>query len=263
MSDVVRSPIFGSVAHWLDRLPADKFADCEALNALLNPGILSGGDVPICFVAVDASFAEAYEPFIYRTGQVPTRSGNWHDLFNALAWLSFPRTKRVLNCRHVEEIRGPAYARGVRGTPRDVLTLFDEGGVIVTSSEPRLLEMLRTFQWKRLFWDGRTEVVPHMRFFVLGHAILEKASQPYKAATAKALLLEVPACFAGRPHEEQLAEADALAAQWLSTPGALSSTRNLAPLPILGIPGWAEGQSEEFYEDTEVFRSGYMRDGRG
>jgi acyl-coenzyme A thioesterase PaaI-like protein len=42
---------------------------------------------------------------ISRTGEVPTRSHNWHDWFNALAWLAWPHSKEALNARHVRAIR--------------------------------------------------------------------------------------------------------------------------------------------------------------
>ena len=45
----------------------------------------------------------------------------------------------------------------------------------------------------------RTDVREHMHFFVFGHAILEKAVQPYKGVTAKALLMRVARTFAELP----------------------------------------------------------------
>ena len=131
-----------------------------------------------------------YEERIFRTGEVATRPGSWHDLFNALAWLAFPQTKAVLNRRHHDELArlgdGPA-----RGTARDVLTLFDEGGIVVACATPELAQLLGGFEWKDLFWQRRADVVRSMRFLVFGHAILERALAPYKGVTAKALILEV------------------------------------------------------------------------
>ena len=36
---------------------------------------------------------EGYEERAFLTGKIATRPGNTHDLFNALIWLAFPRTK--------------------------------------------------------------------------------------------------------------------------------------------------------------------------
>ena len=260
MRAALRSPMFCSVETWLKRLAQDRFPSLDELNELVGPQVKSGAGMPVVFVDAASAPGEAYESTILRTGRVPTRAENWHDLFNALAWLSFPQTKAVLNRRHCEEMIRVDARSGCRGTARDVLTLFDEGGLIVASSDRRLLEMLRRFQWKSLFWEHRSQVRQRMRFFVFGHAILEKALQPHKAVTAKALLFEVPEGFPGEPLVEQLAEADRLAAQWFSGSEALSSTRALAPLPVLGVPGWADNSGSGFYDDAEAFRPGYRDD---
>jgi hypothetical protein len=186
---------------------------------------------------------------------VPTRSDNAHDFFNALAWLAFPRTKAILNRLHCEALESST-DRGRRGTPRDVLSLFVEGGLIVASDDVSLLERLRSFEFKTLFWEQRAEALARMRFFVVGHAILEKALEPYKAVTAKALLLQVPAGFLSSRESEQREEADWRTAEWFSQPEHLASTRSLAPVPILGVPGWADNGSPGFYDDPLVFRSG-------
>ena len=245
----VVSPLFDAVRPWLGRLPADRPPTLEELNAL---------GAAVRFVAPTDS-TDPYEIQIERSGEVPTRPGNWHDVFNALAWMTFPRTKAVLNRRHAEQIRLRG-AAGPRGTARDVLSLFDEGGVIVTSVDPSLLELLRTFEWQTLFWQRRGDVVHAMRFYVFGHAILEKALEPYKAVTAKALLLDVPADFLDRSHQEQLEEADSRSAEWFAR-SALDSTRSLSPLPVLGIPGWADNEHAAYYKDETVFRRGYSRAG--
>ena len=206
--------------------------------------------------------ARHYEERIFRTGEVATRPGSWHDLFNALAWLAFPRTKAVLNRLHHDELArrgdGPA-----RGTARDVATLFDEGGLVVACSSPELGRLLHEFRWKRLFWERRAEVARSMRFLVFGHAILEHSLAPFKGVTAKALVLDVP--------EESLDDAalvgslDARAAEHFARTEALASTQSLQPLPVLGIPGWTpESEDPAFYDDTAVFRPGRApRTGKG
>src|SRR5262249_37642873 len=154
----------------------------------------------------------------------------WHDLFNALVWLAFPITKAILNRHHHEQIvahRGEA----LRGTARDVLTLFDEGGVVVGTADPTLSPLLRDFKWKELFWKRRADVRRSMRFHVFGHAIYEKALEPYKGVTAKALLIDVASELLREPTERQLAELDARAARYFSGPRALASTRSMPPLP--------------------------------
>ncbi len=261
MRAALQSPIFDSVARWLGLLPAERFPSLDELNALVGPSVKSGAGVPIVFVQARPA-REPYERLVCRAGRVPTREANWHDLFNALAWLSFPQTKAVLNRRHCEELERSGQRPGRRGTARDVLTLFDEGGVVVASRKAGLLQYLRSFEWNKLFWQHRAEVSEHMRFFVFGHAILEKSLQPYKALSAKALLLDVPASFISAPLDVQLAETDTLTATWFSAPEALNSTQALRPLPVLGVPGWADNGSAAFYEDPQVFRCGCRAQGK-
>ena len=82
---------------------------------------------------------KSYEERIFRTGEVATRPGSWHDLFNALAWLAFPRAKAALNRLHHDELArrgdGPA-----RGTVRDVATLFDRNRIASLRFLPRRVD---------------------------------------------------------------------------------------------------------------------------
>jgi hypothetical protein len=253
-------PAFESLRPVLALCPADRFPAPEDLSRLARArGLSSGSGAALSFVcasgAAPLGVDMQYEVRAYRDGQVSTRPGSLHDLFNALAWLAFPETKALLNRRHCEHMaeRGG----GSRGTARDVLTLFDESGMIVACSEPELAELLRGFRWKEVFWSRRAAVISAMRFLTLGHAIHEKAMRPYKALTAKALILAVPQEFFGMALEAQLADADARAALFLATPDALATTHKLAPLPIQGIPGWeAANESAAFYDDASVFRPG-------
>jgi hypothetical protein len=216
--------------------------------------VRSGSGAPIEFVAADA--VRDYEVTIYRTGRVPSRAESWHDLFNALAWLVFPRTKATLNRLHHDEIVRQPNARA-RGTARDVLTLFDEGGVIVACADPSLAALLAGFQWKALFWSRRADVAAAMRFAVVGHALHEQALAPFKGVTAKALVVPVSEATLARPVETLLAHLDERAAAHFDAPGALASTRSLHPLPILGIPGWTPAnEAPAFYDDVRVFRPG-------
>jgi len=257
LTPTLDAPIFTALTPLLGRLPPDRFPRHDELNALTTPEGVSGGGAPIRFVPPalpSKEFSAQYEVRIFERGEVQTRPDNWHDLFNALVWLAFPETKAVLNRHHCEEIRA---RRGepLRGTARDVLTLFDEGGIIVASADAELSALLLEFRWKELFWRRRAEVLQSMRFYVFGHAIYEKALEPYKGVTAKALILDVAPALLDAPLALQLSEADTRAADYFSGTQALASTGNLSPLPILGIPGWEPANAcEGYYDDTAQFR---------
>jgi hypothetical protein len=178
-----------------------------------------------------------YEVHLYDTGCVATRARNWHDFFNALVWLAYPRTKATINALHARQI---PLEGGKRGRVRDLLTIFDEGGAIVRCADEELHRMIREFRWRELFWECRERVLRSMQIVVVGHAVLEKALAPWPGIACKAM-------FIGMEDD-----ADACAAQWLSTHG---SPRELAALPVFGYPGWlAESSRAEFYGDTRYFR---------
>jgi hypothetical protein len=150
---------------WLERLPPRP--DSAALAALAGQQeILVAPGRPLRFVPPQGD-GMAYETRTRERGEVETRPDNWHDFFNALVWLAFPRAKRALNSAHVAAMQ-PASAE--RGAVRDALTHFDECGIVVLSTRRELLDLLRGFQWKELFAARRAEVRTAMRFVVFGHA---------------------------------------------------------------------------------------------
>lgn len=257
---LLASPAHASVAAWIERLPADRFPRIEDLDALVEgrDDVLAGSGAPIRFVDPGRLESPAYyELEIDATGSVPTRPDNWHDLFNALAWASFPLAKRQLNREHVAEIARRGGDRRVRGPVRDALSLFDEGGIVVACADPSLAALLGDFQWKPLFWMRRADVAASMRFFLFGHAVMEKAIAPYVGLTAKALVLPVAAACFDEPMAVQLARLDAAIAAFFAESGASLAPRRLQPLPILGIPGWTPANADaSYYDDVRQFRPG-------
>jgi hypothetical protein len=141
-----------------------------------------------------------------------------------------------------------------RGPQRDALTLFDENGAMVVSSDTTLLEDVRSFRWQRLFWERRDEVQSALRVFVFGHALLEKALRPYVGMTAHTLLLPVSEDFLGLELQEQTERLDSLAA---SAVVRITAPDVLCPLPVLGVPGWwPDNEHAAFYANTGYFRAG-------
>ena len=223
---------------WLERLGPDR--SLEHLNFLSKElDVQTASGQPVRFVP-PAKADAYYEVHLFETGRVQTRPENLHDLFNALAWLAFPKTKALINALHAADI---PHERGRRGRRRDLLTLLDEGGVIVQSDDAELLALLRDFRWKELFWERRTQVRRRMRLRVLGHATLEQALEPWPGIACKAIL--VPA--AESP--------DTAAHAWLAALPRNANPRALPPLPIFGYPGWMPGSEHPgFYDDRRYFR---------
>ena len=238
-------PAFSPYRELIDALGlASALPSMEVLNALAAArGTTQARGLPLRFFAPDGRLAARdYETHILQTGQVPSRTDTWHDILNALVWLRFPRFKAALNAAHGEAIAHETDSR--RGRRRDALTVLDESGVWVISRDPALPALLAERAWNALFWDARDRVESEMRFVVVGHALLEKALAPYPAMTGKCLTLITDS--AG------LDAADALAARELD---AIDTPRQLAPLPVQGIPGWDAGNAHAaYYANREVFR---------
>lgn len=232
-------PIFDSVRQWLARI--DGTPSLDILNSCSEEKDLkSESGRPIRFVPPSAS-DPYYEVHLYETGRVQTRPDNRHDLFNALAWLAFPRTKARINAMHAAEIPREG---GKRGRLRDMLTIFDEGGAIVACSE-EVAHLVREARWRELFVERHRE----FRIAVVGHAVLEQALAPHPGITCKVIFAD-PAQGLDAQAADSL---DAQAARWLATVGR--TPRDLPPLPVFGYPGWLPGSGQAgFYADERYFR---------
>tara|TARA_R110002073_G_scaffold313316_1_gene485162 strand:- start:2963 stop:4003 length:1041 start_codon:yes stop_codon:yes gene_type:complete len=208
---------------------------------------------------------EAYEHFIGTTGNVPTRD-NLHDLFNGSIWLTFPKTKAVLNHYHMLEIAKQGISER-RGRVRDTITVFDENGAVLVTADPSIGEALVDFNWQaslvmpRAKWDNpvQPDDSAQAAVYIFGHALLEQLLQPRKPLCAHSIIIHVTQSFFTLPLAERIRFLDDKVSEYMDT--LLSkddvTPRQLAPLPILGVPYfWAENAAPDFYEDSYVFRSG-------
>lgn len=251
-----QSPLLTVLRTAARQLAGDDWPALSQLQEIIaRAGICTASGFPLQLVPAAGS---SYEQRLYSRGELEFRERNWHDLFNVLVWLTFPQAKAALNARHHAAL--PAGKAGGRGPVRDALTLFDESGVIVLSADTELLNMIREFRWKPLFWEHRAAVIAGMDFLPFGHALCEKALSPYKGITGRGWLLEVDRNFFGLPAAEQLQKIDRRLALQIADPQVLRHTHELAPLPVLGVPGWcADNEQSAYYDDRDHFRPGRIR----
>ena len=227
-------PIFDPVRPWIEK--AGDFS-LESLNRLADEsGLRTENGKPVRFVPPSSS-DPYYEVHVFETGHVQTRPDNLHDRFNALAWLAFPKTKARINAMHAAEIpREQASNGGKRGRLRDMLTIFDEGGAIVSCGSD-VARLVREAHWRELFVDRSRE----FSIAVLGHAVLEQALAPHAGITCKVIFAD--------PSRDL----DTQATGWLAAEG--KTPHDLPPLPVFGYPGWFEGSGEPgFYANERFFR---------
>ncbi|HEU4671009.1 MAG TPA: DUF3025 domain-containing protein [Dyella sp.] len=248
---VFAAPPLAAWSEYAGLLQGNEWPAIDALNALRREASSP------CFAAQDRALLDDglhYEQRIAERGIVATRECNWHDLFNALAWLRYPVLKRALNRRQVEEIArmGPRE----RSRPQCAMTHFDEAGVIVRVADPGLLTRWDAHDWHGLFWrervawqDGGIDVA------VFGHALLEHALTPGKLLVGKALVVIAHADAPWAPIVAGLA-ADITRGELLMDP------LELRPLPLSGIPGWhPDSGAEAFHRSAPCYQP--RREGRG
>ena len=207
---------------------------------------------------------EAYESFIANTGKIPTRD-NHHDLLNGLIWLNFPQAKAVFNELHAKDILRHGI-HNARTALRNALTVFDENGGIVVSSDRLLLEQLQAFKWQAALVTHRANWLAQHRtiaFFPFGHALLEKLLNPRKNITSHTLLILVDEGWFAQSIDSQKNQLDTAIAnvfRQLATPDLADnvvklSSKSFQPLPVMGIPGYsADNVIPAFYQDEAVFR---------
>lgn len=241
--------LFAPLRHWLEQLPTAP--QTTALNELLVCHPVIGADGrPIRFVPPRAD-GLAYECRVWEHGEVETRPDNWHDFFNALIWLTFPRSKRAITAAHVAAM---APAGAARGAVRDALTHFDECGLVVLSTQPELLDLLRGHRWQELFVERRQAVRDAMRFVVFGHATYEQLLRPYRGLTAKAVLYTVDESWLTLADQPLNAVLDERLAGDIAA-GVCLRPRALQPVPLLGIPGVTpDSEDPAYYADSGQFR---------
>ena len=194
---------------------------------------------------------------IVERGEITTRPGSRHDLFNALAWLAFPRTKLALSELHV----GAAAAQGEnrRGAVRDAATLLDEHGAVAITDAPELFALWRAHAWRELFEERRAAVARHLRIAVMGHGLLVKLLAPYPALTAKVLLVHTSLPRAGGG-DDAAAVLDPIAARSLELRGSSFSPADLVPLPVSAWPDWDPANAgPRRFDDARVFRPAPVR----
>jgi hypothetical protein len=250
---------FDTLADAIAPLPRERWPTHADLCAAAG-GIRTASDMPLRFVPPPAASdceRRYYEVRIAQSGEVPTRPRNWHDLFNALAWITFPRAKGRINAQHAAILAVGVEREARRRSPaRDALTLFDEGGVAVASSSPELLALIEEFRWKELFWTRRGEMARHMSFAGFGHALYEQSLEPFIGMVAKTVFLAVEPGFAALPRGERIARIDAMLAAHFADRTRFASPKGMAPMPVLGIPGWhPRTNAQAFYDDPSYFRS--------
>ena len=241
-------PAFAPFRH---RLPAGALPDVALLNAWAREQALAlPGGRELRFADAAGGGAVAFEAAVALDGVIGVRRDSLHDVLNALVWLAFPLAKSALNALHMGDAAGTTPNR--RSRSRDAATLLDESGLLLVCAEDSLVQMLRAHDWRELFVARRDAVARAMRPLVVGHGLLEKLASPFRAITARTLILAIDA--ARLPEGAAgMAIVDAAAARAIADPAF--TVERLPPLPVAALPGWdGEHLGERLFDDSAVFR---------
>lgn len=248
-------PAFAAFARWRSLGAGAVLPDLALLNAWARASSLGLPCGPrLSFVPPSAPMSALdYERRIAATGEIATRPGNAHDACNALVWLTFPRTKSVLNANHVAA--GHAGTGNGRDRSRDAATLLDESGMLVACADADLLRLWAARRWREAFWDRRNDAGLPMRVAAIGHGLLAKLVAPYRQITGRALALTIDAASLPSAGAPLAAALDAAAAARISACGAALAPEHLLPLPIAALPGWdSEDLGATLFDDAAAFR---------
>jgi len=230
----------------------EKYVDWPTLNdyeAIFKKNNMEVKPVPQSEVI--RCFEEQYEPRVYLKGELQTRLKNWHDFFNALIWLKFPITKKMLNALHYEQAR-LREAGSNRSTLENRITQFDECGAVIVSNDQKLLDLIENHQWQDLFINEMQQFDSNLQCVIFGHAIFEKAMNPYIGMTCHCILIN-DSKLLNDVHQGNFEALDKKIAIFWKNAHKIENLK-LKPLPLLGIPGYWHLQNSEFYKNTSYFR---------
>ncbi|MGE0174161.1 MAG: DUF3025 domain-containing protein [Oligoflexales bacterium] len=99
---------------------------------------------------------------------IPTRIKNWHDFFNVLTWITFPKSKYIIQSL-VSEFAGASR----RHPTADALTHIDEGCILLACEVGDLSDVLRVVEAQDIEEKARLVARGVVKPFVLGHGIFE------------------------------------------------------------------------------------------
>lgn len=186
-----------------------------------------------------------YEPAVSE-GAVPTREGSWHDAFNVLAFIAFPRAKLALHRRvlALREARTAAGApAGVRSREEDALALLDEGSLVIAGPPDAIAALDQVRREGSLPRIDAVMRAHGLAAWVLGHALLEHLVLERRPIGAGLLTLPL--------HEPPtLATIDRTLAERISAGGfPVPCTSPTLPWPDPTVDGWIGGDGPGLAEN--------------
>lgn len=239
---IFQHPVFHGVTEFLSWAQSEQWPAVEILNQSSEPLLHAYTGKPLVFVKQTPELlndGKHYEQRIYQSGLISTRENNWHDLFNAMMWLKYPRIKSALNARQWGDIE--SHGLKTRTPAQCAMTLFDEAGAIV-SLPVEMLECWKQHDWHGLFIEHANDWrAGRARAAVFGHALLDHALVTETLLVAKCIVLDEKTALASGI--DSLADA-------IHAGTVLRANNELRTLPLCGIPGWHSASDSAAFVTT-------------
>jgi hypothetical protein len=258
------APWFAPLAPLLGALgPLARAGDWPACVVGLNRiaaerSIVNGQGRPVRFIEASRARPIPYESHIWLHGEVPTRTGEgaWHDFFNALIWLSLPRTKAQLNALQAAAIERDGVGRAARRAARCGHLVRRKRRAGHRGPRPWLPPggHMTGGACSSPTGGARAQLAAGV-FSVMRCSI---ARAPYKSVCAHAWLVDDPALLARPPGDGAafepawLARLDSVVAHSLAEPGFRRDA--FLPCRCSDCPAGGPPMTIRTYDDRAVFR---------
>lgn len=190
LSDCQSFPNIATLNHWGRELQPHWFME-RGLEFIPQPKVSSRRRREFRHLR-QQGMLPGYEQEIIHARKILTRPGNWHDLFNAMIWLTLPQAKWTLHqlSQSWREMQGPIVGRSA---DHDKLTIFDEGAAVwmlQSDADRRLWESWGEMSDGERLAAARTVIYP--RLFVFGHGVYDTFVTESARLFTMTLALEEP-----------------------------------------------------------------------
>ncbi len=229
----------------------------DAVLADLNARAATCLPAGLGFVEQDQHLAVdglSYEQRIGERGRIAMRRDSLHDLYGALMWLQWPRTKWAIHRGQMAGIR--AVGTKQRTRRQQALTHIDEAGTVVATADPTLLALLQDHAWEQLLLDRRDDWA-QAQVWVIGHALFElRHCRPHDLQASKSIAVQIESRdWFLLDDDERLASLDRCVAAAIDSGRVAADPKDQSTLPLAAVPAWdARNRDPEFIASAPCFR---------
>ncbi len=177
--------------------------------------------------------ANDYQMSLFLLGQLQTREYDWHDLFNALEWMMFPKAKAALNLQYFYclDARLPFPWKATktnRSRQEDAMTIFDEGGIVCVTHDDEV--------WNKVRGGENMAKNQNLRCYVFGHGILDSKLRGHTEISGACVRVNLnPNRLCSLNEQELLYQVDELLARLIHASNGFGANSNFVSIPLQNL----------------------------